>query len=162
MAESRLRAGARTAFAGSERLTAPDSLPNLIVHREIQVDQDVGATSHLYQRTTLGGASRIWFNQTKGEQSSMSKSMLIALGVFLTAGTLHVAHASEDFYGIIESRPDGKVGTWIVGGRAIEVTDKTELDEDHGPLRVGACVEVDMDDGVVEEIESESPQKCGL
>jgi hypothetical protein len=35
--------------------------------------------------------------------------------------------------------------------------------EDHGPLNVGACVEVEIEVGLVEyveEIESESPHKC--
>jgi len=69
--------------------------------------------------------------------------------------------ADKDFYGIIESRPDGKSGTWVIGGRSITVTEKTELDEDNGPLIVGACAEVDIDNGVVEEIESEPLRKCG-
>lgn len=83
------------------------------------------------------------------------------LGTSIGLAATAVASADEDFYGIIESRPEGAVGTWVVGGRSIEVTDRTELDDDHGPLEVGACVEVDIDDGVVEEIESEPARKCG-
>lgn len=71
-----------------------------------------------------------------------------------------IAVADDEFYGIIDSRPESKVGTWVVSGRSIEVTEDAELDEDNGPLRVGACVEVEIDDGQVEEIESESPKKC--
>ena len=41
----------------------------------------------------------------------------------------------------------------MIGGRSVDVTEKTELDEDNGPLNVGACVEVDIDNGFVEEIE---------
>jgi hypothetical protein len=71
-----------------------------------------------------------------------------------------ISHADEEFYGIIESRPDAKTGTWVVGGRNVEVTENTELEEDHGPLVVGACVEVEYEGNVVEEIESEPITKC--
>ena len=68
--------------------------------------------------------------------------------------------ADEDFYGIIESRPAGKVGKWVIGGRTINVTEEAELDEKNGPLQIGACAEVDFDDGIIEEIESEPLKKC--
>jgi hypothetical protein len=70
------------------------------------------------------------------------------------------SHADDEFYGIIESRPEGKAGTWVIGGRQVTVTDKTKLEEDHGPLVVGACVEVEHEGNVVEEIESEKKSKC--
>ena len=34
-------------------------------------------------------------------------------------------------------------------------TERTDLDENDGPLKTGACAEVDMVDGEVEEIERE-------
>ena len=74
-----------------------------------------------------------------------------------------VAVAEDEFHGIIESRPDAKAGTWVVGGRSINVTENTKLDEDHGPLNAGACVEVELESGpveVAEKIESEPPSKC--
>jgi hypothetical protein len=40
------------------------------------------------------------------------------------------------------------------------VTDKTKLEEDHGPLVVGACVEVEYEGNVVEDIASEKKSKC--
>src|SRR5690606_12944776 len=52
--------------------------------------------------------------------------------------------AGEEFYGILESRPEGKVGNWVIGGRQVAVTEKTKLEEDDGPLVVGACVEVEF------------------
>ena len=91
----------------------------------------------------------------------MRRSLLILAYLSLVLSLSKTALADDDFYGVIESRPDGKVGTWVVGGRSIEVTDKTDLDKDNGPLEVGACVEVEMDDGDVEEIESEPLEKCG-
>jgi hypothetical protein len=71
------------------------------------------------------------------------------------------SHADDDFYGIIESIPEGKIGTWVIGGRQIVVTERTQLDEDHGPLGIGACAEVEYEGSLVEEIESESKYKCG-
>lgn len=69
--------------------------------------------------------------------------------------------ADDDFYGKIESRPDGaKAGQWVIGGRTVGVTARTELDERKGPHAVGACVEVEFDDGIVEEIETERMKKC--
>jgi hypothetical protein len=70
------------------------------------------------------------------------------------------SHADDEFYGIIESRPEGKAGAWVIGGRQVMVTDKTKLEEDHGPLVVGACVEVEYKGNVVEEIASEKKSKC--
>lgn len=69
------------------------------------------------------------------------------------------SHADDEFYGIVESRPEGKVGTWVIGGRKVEVTERTELEADNGPLLVGACVEVAYDGKFVEEIESEKQGK---
>ena len=44
--------------------------------------------------------------------------------------------------------------------RQVMVTDKTKLEEDHGSLVVGACVEFEYDGNVVEEIASEKKSKC--
>lgn len=71
------------------------------------------------------------------------------------------SHADDDFYGIIESIPEGKIGTWAIGGRQVVVTERTQLDEDHGPLAVGACAEIEYEGSLVEEIESEGTHKCG-
>lgn len=69
--------------------------------------------------------------------------------------------AEEEFHGVIESRPEGKVGTWVIGGREVTVTERTKLEEDDGPLVVGACAEVEYEGSAVEEIESEGKAKCG-
>lgn len=42
-----------------------------------------------------------------------------------------VSYASKDFYGTIERRAEGNAGTWVVGGRNVDVTDKTR----HGSLK---------------------------
>jgi hypothetical protein len=90
------------------------------------------------------------------------KINLLALAcVFLSQSITPSAIADEEFAGIIESRPETKVGTWIIGGRSIEVTERARLDEDHGPLSVGACAEVEFENGLIEEIESQPPRRCG-
>ncbi|HWU82677.1 MAG TPA: DUF5666 domain-containing protein [Methylophilaceae bacterium] len=68
--------------------------------------------------------------------------------------------ADEEFYGVIEQRPQTNLGMWVIAGQQIEVTKKTELESDHGPLAVGACVEVEHKKNVAEEIESVKPEKC--
>jgi hypothetical protein len=71
------------------------------------------------------------------------------------------AGSDEEFYGKIESRPEGKVGNWTIGGRQVAVTDATKLDEEDGPLVVGTCAEVEHKGGLVKEIESEDEvSKC--
>jgi hypothetical protein len=90
------------------------------------------------------------------------KIKLLALAcVFLSQSIAPSAIADDEFAGIIESRPETKVGTWIIGGRSIEVTERTRLDEDHGPLSVGSCAEVEVENGLAEEIESEPSRRCG-
>ncbi len=90
----------------------------------------------------------------------MNKTLILLAGSFFTLSVTNVASADDDFYGVIESRPEGKAGTWVVGGRSVEVNEHTDIDEDHGPLETGACAEVEFEDGKVEEIESEPPKKC--
>jgi hypothetical protein len=84
----------------------------------------------------------------------------IAITIIFMISQSSYADCDEDFYGIIESRPEGKAGIWVIGGREINVTENTEFDEDHGPFVVGACVEVEFEDGVVDELETEKSHKC--
>lgn len=83
--------------------------------------------------------------------------------LFLTASLFAFsssAFADEEFYGTIESRPTTNTGIWVISGQQVEVTDKTDLDADNGALIVGACVEVEHDKGVAEDIETMKPAKC--
>jgi hypothetical protein len=91
----------------------------------------------------------------------MNKSLILLACAFLLLGIGGVAVADQDLYGIIKSRPAGKVGTWVVGGHSVEVTERTRLKEHKGPLQIGACAEVEIDEGKVKEIESEPLKKCG-
>lgn len=92
----------------------------------------------------------------------MKKALYLGLAALVFSSvTFTVQAAEEEFYGVIESRPEGtNVGTWVVSGRKLEVTNATELEQKHGPLVVGACVEVEIEGGVVEEIESKKKDKC--
>ena len=84
-------------------------------------------------------------------------SLFLAIGILLLAT---IGCESVKIYGPIESRPEGKEGTWIIAGRTFTVTDTTKLDEDNGPLVVGACAQVELKGIVVQEIESEETSKC--
>ncbi len=89
------------------------------------------------------------------------KRFVVTLLMTGTALWLSLGQAGEEFKGIIESRPEGKIGTWVIGGRQVVVTEQTRLKEEDGPLAVGACTEVEYEGGVVEEIESEEKSDCG-
>lgn len=73
------------------------------------------------------------------------------------------AQADDDFHGIVESRPaSGHVGDWVIGGRTFTATAATEIEADDGPLDVGACASVDVENGQVKDIESERADQCAV
>lgn len=84
---------------------------------------------------------------------------LTGLTVFLIS-LCGPAPAAKDFVGTIESRPESKAGTWVIGGQTFEVTERTGLDEGNGPLEVGACAEVETRGAVVSEIDRVSKRRC--
>lgn len=89
---------------------------------------------------------------------SFKASLLCLVGLLILPAA---GSADEEFYGRIESRPEGKAGNWIIGGRQVAVPETARLDEEDGPLVVGACAEVESKNGVVEEIETEDEaSKC--
>ncbi|MCS6846593.1 MAG: DUF5666 domain-containing protein [Anaerolineae bacterium] len=100
---------------------------------------------------------------------------LIAAGVLMLAAVVLMAalpaQAKDDpptqiHRGIINSRPAGNIGTWVIGGRAFVANANTEFDTDEGPLVVGACAKVRYfvtgGGDIADEIDSEPPQDCGL
>lgn len=99
------------------------------------------------------------FLSSKSSLKTTFKTGLVIAASCLAFGS--AAFADEQFYGSIESRPAENPGIWVISGQPVEVTAKTEIDNDHGPLVVGSCVEVEHDKGVVKEIESAKPAKCG-
>lgn len=89
----------------------------------------------------------------------MRKYLLVGITA-AALGLPALGHADDDFYGKVETRPDGKTGAWVINGRTLDVTAETELEEGAGPLVPGACVEVEIDEGIVEEIETVKMSKC--
>jgi len=95
----------------------------------------------------------------------------LGIGILaLALGLATVAWAGDDesndkveFYGLIQEM---SASTWVVGSRTVHLTNGTELEQDHGPLEVGACAKVEgwpQTDGsvVASSIESKEMEKCG-
>ena len=89
-----------------------------------------------------------------------STPVTLILLVILTGLSASCSDDEAEYTGILEHRPEGKDGMWVISGQSFSVSDEVELDEDHGPLTAGACVELEMEDGDVREIESEEMEKC--
>lgn len=94
-------------------------------------------------------------------KSLMSYAFLLVL----STPTLLDAKNDQDgdrvrFYGWVESMPHGLHGTWMISGRQITTNPRTEYEQLEGPLRVGACVKVDIRSGNVHEIDSEPDSNC--
>lgn len=87
----------------------------------------------------------------------MMKSCLVIAGLLALP---MAAMADTEFYGTIQSKPDNNLGVWVIGDQQIQVNEKTKLEDDHGPLAIGACVEVEHKNGLAKEIESEKTEKC--
>ena len=112
----------------------------------------------MYRRTSIG-------NYYTGTAMSKRVSLLVVTALLsgLFAGS---AYAFDDFTGIVEKRPGdepgalGKYGQWIIGGRPVHVTVKTTLDNREGEIEEGACVEVDISQGWVIQIEREDDWRC--
>ena len=88
------------------------------------------------------------------------KTIKPILLVFLISISASCSDNEAEYTGILDHRPEGKDGMWVIDGKSFSVTDKVDLDEDHGPITAGACVELEMEDGEVTEIESEYIGKC--
>ena len=65
-----------------------------------------------------------------------------------------------EFKGILDHRPESKDGMWVIDGKSFSVTENVELDEDDGPITIGSCVGLEMEDGDVKEIETMKPEEC--
>ncbi len=63
-------------------------------------------------------------------------------------------------YGFVDMRPAGLQGTWTIDGRQFATNPQTEFDQVDGPLIVGVCAKVDLRNGLVHEIDSESIDDC--
>ena len=81
--------------------------------------------------------------------------LLLLAGILLSCADNEV-----EYTGILDHRPEGKDGMWVIDGKSFSVTEDVDLDEDEGPIAVGACVEIEMAEGDVTEIESVKMEKC--
>ena len=91
----------------------------------------------------------------------MKYTNLILIIFLLFIFTQPISADEIEYKGIIESRPTGIAGNWIIGNRVYKATENTKIDEEKGPLKVGACAEVEIDKkGKVTEIETEPMRKC--
>ena len=70
-----------------------------------------------------------------------------------------------EWFGLVITRPAGVAGTWVVGGMSFEASSSTELEQNNGPLVVGACARVRYQmSGIVRQasnIASQEAYKCG-
>lgn len=66
--------------------------------------------------------------------------MVLTLGMALAC----FAEDETELEGVIQRLPpDQLFGTWIVSDRVVIVTDGVTIEEDDGPIRIGAKVEVE-------------------
>lgn len=86
--------------------------------------------------------------------------MKITITLFMAGILSSCADKEAEYTGILDHRPEGKDGMWVIDGTSFSVTDNVELDEDAGPITAGTCVELEMEDGDVTEIESTDMSKC--
>lgn len=83
-------------------------------------------------------------NQRRFQHRSVVLSIVVLL-LLLTSSALAIASPADDWpewRGILEARPAGVVGDWVVGGRTFTATAGTQLKQEHGVLQVGVCTEV--------------------
>lgn len=67
---------------------------------------------------------------------------------------------NDDFYGIVQEKPKNNLGVWVVGNQKFTVTRDTEIDEDYESINIGSCVEIDIENNRVKEIESRHKSRC--
>jgi len=80
----------------------------------------------------------------------MKKMITIMLAAVLVMSGQQLVKASSDnddgyrskFYGTVEKMPTDHVGTWIINGRQVEVTNNTKIEQEYGKVLVGSYVEI--------------------
>ena len=82
----------------------------------------------------------------------------IVAGLFCLSASC--ADNEVEYTGVLDHRPEGKDGMWVIDGKSFSVTEAVDLAEDEGAMTVGACVGLEMEDGDVTEIETMKPEDC--
>jgi hypothetical protein len=90
----------------------------------------------------------------------MNLPSVVVLSICTLLWASPISYAQEEYTGTLESRPTGTAGSWVIGGRTVEATDKTQLEPEHGPIVVGGCVVVEYQGTRVAAIKSEEKAKC--
>ncbi|WP_052128693.1 hypothetical protein [Neosynechococcus sphagnicola] len=99
-------------------------------------------------------------NQCAQPIQKLTRCVSLTLGGILVL-TGAVLADEGSYYGILRNRPTGITGTWIIGDRSFQADQRTRLDEEDGPLKVGVCAEVKYDDEDRHlEIERQPMSKC--
>lgn len=95
-------------------------------------------------------------------------SFIVVMLLMMVSASLATASPADDWpewRGLLESRPAGVAGEWIVGGRTFTATAGTVLEQEHGMLQVGVCTEVKYQTVGAGyqaiKINSEESYKCG-
>ena len=82
--------------------------------------------------------------EVKGYQRDDGSIDAVEIDVQEQPGDDNGANVFTKFYGTVEQMPTGTLyGEWRIGGRTVHITTTTTLEQDHGPLEVGAYVQVE-------------------
>lgn len=69
-------------------------------------------------------------------------TVLLWLAANAQAAPALPASNSPEWRGLVESRPAGIAGEWVIGGRTFLATNSTQIEQEQGVLQVGVCAEV--------------------
>jgi hypothetical protein len=92
--------------------------------------------------------------------TALNQFLKLILVLCLAGGLTACADKEVEYTGILDHRPEGKDGMWVIDGKSFSVTEDVELDEDDGVLKIGTCVGLEMEDGDVTEIETMKMEEC--
>jgi hypothetical protein len=86
------------------------------------------------------------FFRTKRLVIAGAAALSVALGTVAMVGVggVYAQTADTDLDGVVEVMPaTGMIGSWQVGGKTVQVTETTAIDQEMGALAVGVTVEVE-------------------
>jgi hypothetical protein len=78
----------------------------------------------------------------------------------ITASLTACGKDEIEYRGILQNRPVGTAGVWVIDDVPYRANYNTVVTEKHGPLGIGACIGIAMSRGIVTQIESENPDAC--
>jgi hypothetical protein len=93
-----------------------------------------------------------------GEQMHYKYIAILILGI--TASLAGCGKDEIEYRGILQNRPVGVAGVWVIDGVPYRANYNTAVEPKNGPLGIGACVGIAMSGGIVTQIESENPDAC--